>query len=240
MIMGDTISRSLGRQSASKLMRDVKPGCIIDCMGRPASLDEHTSTDSDTSMRASSDSSHTRGSSEACIEFVAESVTIVSPRVVSSRGNALPLQVLAALASPLYRVRGIDGGAMRLPQSSSALSAVAHRRKTGTTASSRPVQKYKCPLPDSDIIEVRYRCSMADANKLFLQPRRNSACSCSGKLDLWLDQGFSPVNAASYRTIVGINRPFLMFCHDRRRPLLPFRFPESRDETCYEWQQSPL
>ena len=153
MIMGDTISHSLGQQSASKLMRRVKPGCIIDCVGAPASADEGTSTAVDSqSGTGSSGSSQGRASS---IEFVAESVTIVSPRVVSSRGAAPPLQLLAALTSPLSRVRGVEGGSMRLPQSSSAQSAGAHRKNRQAASASRPVQMYKCPLPDSDIIEVR-------------------------------------------------------------------------------------
>jgi hypothetical protein len=113
MFMGDTISRSLGQQSASKLMRSMQPGCIIDCVGRPALGELHQASRTDYAGGELRDRSHSSGS-DACTEFVALSVQIVSPRAVSSRGNAMPLQLLSTLTIPLSRVQRIEGDVARL------------------------------------------------------------------------------------------------------------------------------
>lgn len=154
MIMGDNLSRSLGQQTASKVMRSVKPGCIIDCVGRPASIKvDPASCISNTEGDESRDPSH--GSSEACMEFAAVSVQIVSPRVMSSRGSALPLQLLATLTSPLSRIQGIQEGAVRLSLDSSIL-----QRKNKQHAAPARLPKYECPLSEDNIIEVRVWCRL--------------------------------------------------------------------------------
>lgn len=125
--MGDTISQSLGQQSASKLMRSVKPGCVVDCVGSPA--------------KDAEDNQH--GSSSAiCLEFVALSVQIVAPRVVSSRGNALPLQLIATL-NPLAQMKDLQDGGVSSFLGSPALNAVAQRKRRQKPAPARPIKKYK-------------------------------------------------------------------------------------------------
>jgi hypothetical protein len=184
MIMGDTVFRSLGQQSASKLLRSIKPGCIIDCVGQPASLDRD---DAGTSSPDSEEvaEGQPRAVCETCIEFVAWSVQIVCPRVVSSRSNALPPQLLATLTSPLSRVQRIEDSGVRLSQSSSALGAIAQRKNKQNPAPARPMQKYKCPLSENDIVEVSYgiyvdECCcivLLEAVRKEMHPS-NSALSC--------------------------------------------------------------
>lgn len=141
MLMGATLTRRIGEQSASKLVRSVKPGCIIDCVGRPA---------------ADSPEGPSRGAGGAAdvAEFVAVSVVVVLVGALGRRsGGGVPLELLSDLSNPLVEI---------------SAAVVASGRAGAKGFAARPVRApgkgkerfevYESPLADEDIVLVRPPC----------------------------------------------------------------------------------
>lgn len=136
MIMGETLVRRSGEQSASKLMRSVKPGCIVDCIGRPASAAAAAAPP---------------GARAGMLEFAAVSVTVVLAGAVSARGGSVPLQTLSDLANPLSTVNA----AARAPGGPGFQPTLRRSLRANGTGRDE-VDVYKCPLPAQDIVLVRH------------------------------------------------------------------------------------
>eukprot|EP00892_Ulva_mutabilis_P003121 jgi/Ulvmu1/1280/UM011_0004.1 len=133
MVMGATLLRRSGEQPAVKLMRSVKPGCIIDCVGRPAPL--------------------ISGAEPGALKFTAVSVTVVLPGAVSARGGSMPLQTLIDLSNPL--VGGEAAAGRVLPQAGGKGFASALPRQVRAAGKGKAsFEVYKCPLAAEDIVLV--------------------------------------------------------------------------------------
>lgn len=139
MIMGATLARRIGEQSASKLMRSIKPGCIIDCVGRPAEA---------AAVAAAAPRAAAAPAPAAVAEFAAVSVSVVLTGAMSRRSEGMPLQTLAGLSNPLVAAGDAAGSGRGFP-------ALARRPARVAGKGKERLEVYRCPLAEQDIVLVQ-------------------------------------------------------------------------------------
>lgn len=140
--MGATLTRRIGDQSASKLMRSVKPGCIIDCVGRPAAHSPAVPAGT--------------GSAADVAEFVAVSVAVVLAGALGRRSASVPLQTLSDLSNPLMGISA--AGAVTGGSGGKGFASLAVRPVRATGKGKEQFEVFKSPLADEDIVLVWPPC----------------------------------------------------------------------------------